>query len=138
MTQRPPSQRSPAASPIDAAPVKQGEIHFVNLPYEKDAGDHVQARPRPCLVVSRSEVNGPVVVIVPLSKAVEKANSFRIKIPRQFINVEPGETFPFLDCVALCDHIRVVNRRDLQRCMGTLSQSAMYGVSAGLAFLFDY
>jgi mRNA-degrading endonuclease toxin of MazEF toxin-antitoxin module len=41
----------------------------------------------------------------------------------------------FEDSVALCDHVRVLNRDQVKKRIGKLSQNAM--IAVGLAFVFD-
>ncbi len=129
-----PSPSRPASA---SAPILRGDIYFIDLPAPKGDTDKVQAYPRPCIVVSRTDINatGPTVVVVPMTTVTKKANSFRVQIPKDHINALPGETFT--NSVALCDHLRVVNKMDLKRKMGQLSGTAVYAITAGIGFLLD-
>lgn len=97
-----------------------------------------QAGLRPYVIVSRHLINqkGNTIVGVPLSKNISKANSYRIKLPTQFL-IPEVDCKPFLDSVALCDHVRVLDVNRLRRKIGKVAQNAMYGVELGLAFVFD-
>lgn len=69
---------------------------------------------------------------------MHKANSFRIKIPVQYMVKEPSCQRQLQDSVALTDHIRVldVNRLEQPK-MGMLAVTAVGGIELGLSFLFD-
>jgi mRNA interferase MazF len=97
-----------------------------------------QAGLRPYIIVSRDSVNKdkPTAVGVPLTTRVQKANSYRILLPAAELISDVG-CLPFQDSVALCDHIRVVNKDQIKKKIGSLSQNALLAVELGLLFVFD-
>jgi mRNA interferase MazF len=98
-----------------------------------------QAGLRPYIIVSRNEVNSskPTAVGVPLTSRVAKSNnSYRIKLPAAELIADEGCT-PFVESVALCDHMRVIDRERIRKKIGKLSDTAVAGVAAGLIFLLD-
>ena len=97
-----------------------------------------QAGLRPYIIVSRNEVNGtkPTAVGVPLTSRTHKANSYRIKLPAAELIPDEG-CEPFVESVALCDHVRVIDRSLIRKKIGRLSDTAVAGVAAGLIFVFD-
>lgn len=119
--------------------VKQGEIYWVNAK-DLDIQGSEQMKSRPYLIVSRTAINklGHNVVGVPLSTKVHKANSYRIKLPVQFMVKDPACSRTLQDSVALTDHIRVldVNRLEQPK-MGMILLTAVGGIELGLSFLFD-
>lgn len=116
----------------------QGEIFWVDFP--KQGAGHEQHGWRPCIVMSRLSVNGGgTVVIVPMTSRLQKASSFRILLP-------PGEIVKDVACsrplnnvgsVALCDHMRVLDKTKLDERAGKLSASAVVAVQLGIAYFFD-
>ena len=94
---------------------------------------------RPWVIVSRDLVNKgkPTAVGVPLTKRTDKANSYRIAIPVGEILGEVACNYEFLNSVALCDHVRVLDVNQLKRKIGRLSDTAAVAVGVGLAYLFD-
>ena len=97
-----------------------------------------QAGLRPWIIVSREEVhsNKPTAVGVPLSTRIHKANSYRIQLPAAELIPDEGCT-PFVHSVALCDHVRVIDKSRIRKKIGRLSDTAVAGVAAGLIFVFD-
>ena len=97
-----------------------------------------QAGLRPYIVVSRDAVNRnkPTCVGVALTTRVQKANSYRILLSREELLHDLG-CEPFQDSVALCDHIRVLDIRQITKKIGRLSDNALASVGGGLAFVFD-
>ncbi|MFZ0314313.1 MAG: type II toxin-antitoxin system PemK/MazF family toxin [Candidatus Korobacteraceae bacterium] len=97
-----------------------------------------QAGLRPFIIVSRDEVNSgkPTAVGVPLTSRVHKANSYRIFLPAAELIADEGCT-AFVDSVAMCDHIRVLNLELIRKKIGRLSDTAVAGVATGLIFVFD-
>jgi len=97
-----------------------------------------QAGLRPYIIVSRDAVNKnkPTAVGVPLTKHVEKANSYMVVLPSSELIPELG-CIPFLNSVALCDHVRVLDLTRIRKKIGSLSDTAAISVGLGLAFVFD-
>jgi mRNA interferase MazF len=114
--------------------INAGDIYWVDLGMPST---HEQAKRRPCVVMSRAEVNatGGTVVVVPLSSTLFKANAYRIKVPLAMIQVNPGQSLH--DSVALCDHVREVDKQRLETYAGKLTRTAVTGVSLGLAYIFN-
>lgn len=119
--------------------IKYGEIYWV-FARDLDIAGSEQQKSRPYVIVSRDAINalGRNVVGVPLSTKIHKANSYRVLIPIAHIAKNPACFRPTTDSVALTDHIRVLDpSRFEQPKIGKLSDTAMGGIEAGLAFLFD-
>lgn len=118
--------------------IKQGDIYWVKIPQEHTVGSE-QFKTRPYIIVSRTGVNKELrtVVGVPLSSKIEKARSYRIRIPLGEIILDPTCTYPVTDSVALTDHIREIDKSRLQERIGHLSATATIAVSLGIAFLLD-
>jgi mRNA-degrading endonuclease toxin of MazEF toxin-antitoxin module len=119
--------------------IEQGDIYWV-LAKDLDIAGHEQDKSRPYVIVSRTEVNnqGRNVVGVPLSTKLGKACAHRILIPVALIVKNPKSTRPISTSVALTDHIRVLDSSRLEQPkMACLSTTAIAGLEAGLAFLFD-
>jgi mRNA-degrading endonuclease toxin of MazEF toxin-antitoxin module len=73
-----------------------------------------------------------------MSTKTSKSNPYyRILLPVGEIVKDVVCTSHIQDSVALCDHVRVIDKNLLQERIGRLSQSAVIGVQLGLAFLFD-
>ena len=122
--------------PLDASiPVNAGDIYWISLPW---MGGSEQAGRRPCIVMSRLLVNrANTVVIVPMSTNVDRANSYNVLLPANEIIRDIGCTSEIKNSVALCQHVRVVDKRAFETKIGKLSQNAVLAVQLGLAFLFD-
>lgn len=126
--------------------IKQGDIYLYEPPQSSQSAQaalisqsgHEQAGLRPYIVVSRDFVhkNKPTVVGVPLSTRTEKANSYRIQLPKEELLHDIGCT-PFKDSVALCDHVRVLDISLFRKKIGRLSTNAVASVGLGLANVFD-
>ena len=116
----------------------QGEIYWVNA-NDVDIVGHEQMKSRPYVIVSRDNINsqGHIVVGVPLTTKLKKANSYRVAIPLPLMIPAPGCQRALEDSVALTDHIRVLDQRRLSFLMGKLSSTAIGGLEAGLAYLLD-
>jgi mRNA-degrading endonuclease toxin of MazEF toxin-antitoxin module len=117
-------------------PIEQGEIFWVTL-----TGDgSVQTGRRPCIVMSRLSVNnaGKTVVVVPLTTKTSTANKYyRILIPSAEMIKDAGCTTTLLDSVAKCDHVRVLDKTQLEGKIGELTYTAVIAVELGLTFVFD-
>jgi len=64
---------------------------------------------RPFIIVSQDHIhlNKPTAVGVPLTSKTQKANSYRILLPSA--ELIPDTDYEFVNSVALCDHVRVVD-----------------------------
>lgn len=91
--------------------VLQGEIYWVPIKYV-DAQGHEQKKDRPYVIVSKNQINrmGPNVVGVPLTSRIRKACAHRIKVQLQHQIPNPASKHPLMDCVALTDQIRVLDK----------------------------
>lgn len=119
--------------------VKQGDIYYVRSK-DLDVDGSEQRNDRPYVIVSGDLVNnqGNVVIGVPLTSKLHKANSYRVMIPAQQMIKDISSTRPLKDSVALCDHIRVLDpKRLVIPKMGSLTQTAIGGVELGLAYVLD-
>lgn len=119
--------------------IRCGEIYWV-FANDLDVKGSEQRNDRPYVIVSRDAINalGKNVVGVPLTSRLHKANSHRILIPMAHMIRDLSCKRNMTDSVALTDHIRVLDpSRFEQPKMGIMSDTAMGGIEAGLAFLFD-
>ena len=84
---------------------------------------------RPCVVVSRTEANeiSWTVTVVPLS-SVRGGRQDRLIQP--IISLK--ETRLPKDSRALCDQVRTIDKRRIQRTVGVMSGAALSGVDRGL------
>jgi mRNA-degrading endonuclease toxin of MazEF toxin-antitoxin module len=117
----------------------QGEIYWTTIKY-KDGEGHEQKKSRPYVIASRNQLNrsGPTVVGVPLTSQLHQAKGPRIKIPLQHQIPNPAGSRPLVDCVALVDHLRVLDksRFELPK-MGDFTDTAKGGLELALATIFD-
>jgi mRNA-degrading endonuclease toxin of MazEF toxin-antitoxin module len=126
--------------------VKAGVIYWVTIePTKIPPGGligHEQHSRRPWVVVSRLLVNrqGSLVVGVPLTRTdAEKTTHppHRIRIPATEISKDIGFTGEIRNSVALTDQIRAIDKRLLEKKMGTLSATGVASIGLGLLFMFD-
>ena len=122
--------------PIDPAiPVDPGEIFWITLPMQRGSE---QSGRRPCIVMSRRSVNtGNTVVIVPMSTNTDRAGAYRVLLPVTEIIKDVSCASEIRTSVALCGHVRVVDKRAFESKIGKLSQNAILAVQLGLSYLFD-
>ena len=117
-------------------PIEQGDIFWVAL----TGAGFVQTGRRPCVVMSRLSVNnaGKTIVIVPLTTETRTANPYyRILIPVGEMIKDAGCTSTLSPSVAKCDHVRVLDKTQLESKIGKLTDTAVIAVELGLAFVFD-
>ena len=116
--------------------IRQGDIFWIEVP--GTTGSEQSGR-RPYIIMSRLAVHRslPTIVGVPMSTRVHKANAHRILLPASEIIRDPSCMSQVQDSVALCDHVRVIDKSLLNGKIGRLSQTAIISVGLGLAFLFD-
>lgn len=75
---------------------------------------------------------------VPLTKKTDKANSYRIALPLAELIADIGTGYNFVNSVALCDHVRVLDTKQIIRKIGRVSANALAAVGLGLAYVFDF
>ncbi len=109
-----------------------------NLPVFVASG-HEQLGLRPYIIVSQDAIhrNRTTAVAVPLTTKLRKASAFRILLPASELINDP-KCDPFVDSVALCDHVRVIDLNRIRKRLGKLSDNARLSVGLGLAFVFDF
>ncbi len=123
--------------PLDLTrPVDAGEIFWIEYPPQTDNSE--QYGRRPYIVMSRRLLNsGNTIVVVPMSTKISKASDHKVLIPVAEIIKEVGVTWDVQTSVALCNQVRVVDKRKVENRIGRLSQNAVLAVQLGLAYLFD-
>ncbi|HEY5161964.1 MAG TPA: type II toxin-antitoxin system PemK/MazF family toxin [Terriglobales bacterium] len=118
---------------------QRGEIYWIDVPRRHTVGSE-QYKRRPWLVVSTNAIGYlPIVIGVPLSFEVQKKNrTFRIAILATDIILEPGATLDPGELVALTEQVRVLSteRMEFPR-QGRITETALYAVEAGLAYVLD-
>jgi len=90
--------------------------------------------------MSRLAVNnaGKTIIIVPLTTETHTANPYyRIVIPIAEMIKDPACTSALSESVAKCDHVRVLDKTQLESKIGKLTHTAILAVELGLAFVFD-
>jgi mRNA-degrading endonuclease toxin of MazEF toxin-antitoxin module len=99
-----------------------------------------QSGMRPWIIVSRHIISQgkPTAVGVPMTTRVDKANSYRIALPVAELISEVTSGYRFENSVALCDHVRVLDKNQIKRKIGRLSDNALAAVGLGLAYVFDF
>ena len=114
--------------------VNQGECWFCDPdPQDVDTVGSEQAGDRIWVVVSVPQPSRTrCVIALPLSRHMEKAGSYNIKIPSKEITVEGSD--PNIDRVALADQIRVLDKTRFRRRFGHVSPRAISSIFLG----FDY
>ena len=129
--------------------VEQGGIYMYEPPKQSTSEQAAllttsgseQSGWRPWVIISRdllNRANTRTAVGVPLSTNVEKANSYRIKLPVSELIADVGSTYVFQDSVALCDHVRVLDLNQIRRKVGRVSSNGLISiVGVGLAFVTD-
>ena len=81
---------------------------------------------------------GRTVVVVPLTTSTQSANPhYRIFIPVSEMIRDPERASTLSDSVAKCDHVRVLDKSQLESKIGKLTYTAVIAVELGLAFVFD-
>ena len=108
------------ASALDAAPVRRGEIWWVNL--DPTQGSEIR-KTRPAIVVTANALNRArrTVVVVPLSTGPQPRPPIIVPTPSAGLN-----------SVAVCDQVRAVDKRRLTRNQGQLSAADLRSIEDGL------
>ncbi len=71
-----------------------------------------------------------------MTSRTNKANSYRIFLPESELIPDEG-CDPFVDSVALCDHVRVIDKAQIHKKVGNLTENARHAVGLGLAYVLD-
>jgi mRNA-degrading endonuclease toxin of MazEF toxin-antitoxin module len=112
----------------------QGELYWCEPDPQDTVGSELE-KDRPWVLISIPQLSrGNCVVGVPLSTRVEKACAHLIKVPASEITKQDGTAS--VDCVALTDQIRCLDKRRLRKKAGFVSIRAVNGILMGLDFLF--
>jgi len=118
---------------------QRGEVYWVNIPKKHTIG-HEQYKRRPFLIVSNNAIHHLEMVIgVPLSFQVHKKNrQYRIAVLVTDIILDTGSTLDPGERIALTEQVRAlsVQRLEPDR-QAKLTDTAIYAVEAGLAFVMD-
>ncbi|MFY9778980.1 MAG: type II toxin-antitoxin system PemK/MazF family toxin [Candidatus Baltobacteraceae bacterium] len=109
---------------------RRGEVWRVAL--DPTVGSEIR-KARPCLVVQRDAANltSPTTIVCPISDAAgRKTGLTNVPIPSR----EGGLT---KNSVVLCNQIRTVDNRRLQKRLGSISAKSLASVEAGLRAILD-
>lgn len=111
--------------------MKRGDIYQANL--NPTIGSE-QAGTRPVLIVSRNGINdsSPVVVIVPLTKYVERKKIY----PSHHV-VKAGINGLTADSMVKCEQIRAIAKSRLQEKRGLLSAQDLKAIDKALKITLD-
>lgn len=133
---------TPAAAPTVVAHATnplRGDIYWVNIPRGHTVG-HEQYKRRPFLVVSNNAIHHLDLVIgVPLSFQAQKRNrQYHIQVLATDIALDPGSTLDPGNRIALAEQVRCLSIERLEPArQARVSDTAVYAVEAGLAFVMD-
>jgi mRNA-degrading endonuclease toxin of MazEF toxin-antitoxin module len=121
--------------------IKPGDIYFVTIRPAETRGSEQHSR-RPFVIVSRLSLNlkSTIVSGIPLTTTGAGTNRHppqRIHIPANEIAKDVCYSGTVQDSVALTDQVRVLAKERLETKMGTLSDTALAAIGAGLNFLFN-
>jgi mRNA-degrading endonuclease toxin of MazEF toxin-antitoxin module len=118
---------------------QRGDVYWVNIPRKHTVGSE-QYKRRPFLVVSNNGIHSQQIVIgVPLSFQTQKKNrQYRIAVLQTDIILDVGSTLDPGERIALTEQVRClsVERLEPDR-QAKLTDTAIYAVEAGLAFVMD-
>ncbi len=111
--------------------MRRGDIYDARLGQTEGSE---QAGTRPVLIVTRDAINSnsPVVVVVPLTRALHKIRIYpsHVLVPSS----EGGLTEP---SVALCEQARAIDKRRLIRFRGSLNPDTLALVNEALRITLD-
>jgi mRNA-degrading endonuclease toxin of MazEF toxin-antitoxin module len=114
--------------------INQGDLYWCEPDPKDTCGSEIE-KDRPWLVVSIPRLNrGNCVVGLPLSSNMKKAMAHLIAVPKQEITLEDGKAS--IDCVALTDQIRALDKTRFRKKAGHVSRRALTSVLLGLDYLF--
>lgn len=110
--------------------VSQREMYWCEPDPNDTEGSEIE-KDRPWVVVSISALHrGNCVVGIPLSTQMHKARAHLIAVPKNEITMDDGT--PSVDCVALTDQIRALDKTRFRRKAGFVSQRALDSILLGL------
>ena len=118
---------------------QRGDVYWVNIPRKHTVG-HEQYKRRPFLIVSNNAIHHLDIAIgVPLSFQTQKRNrQYRIQILASDIILDPGSTLDPGERIALTEQVRCLSVERLEPTrQARVSDTAVYAVEAGLAFVMD-
>ncbi len=108
--------------------MKRGEVWFADLGVPRG---HEQGGDRPVVILQNDRLNASgVTVIVPLTKALEKAR-FPVNVLIGDAEIAPGEAAS----VALCNQLRVIDSTRLRRKLGELPLQRLAEIEEVVAFV---
>lgn|SRR6185437_8823460 len=114
--------------------INQGDLYWCE-PDPTDTVGSEQKGKRPWVIISIPRLHrGNCVVGLPLSSNVAKAVAHLIQIPKNEITMEGGSSS--IDCVALTDQVRALDKRRLREKAGHVSPRAINAIRLGLDYLF--
>jgi len=110
--------------------IKRGQVWHVAL---DPAIGSEQAKTRPCVIVQRDAANAtsPVTIVCPLTDAQGSTGSVIA------VKVAKGEAGLKKDSLVLCNQVRTVSHRRLQRFDGVLKAETMQAITRGLRVILD-
>ncbi len=110
--------------------VKTGDLYWCE-PDPTDTVGSEQQKDRIWVIVSLTELHrGNCVVGIPLSTRVDKAGAHLIKITKSEFKMEAKASA--VDCVALTDQIRALDKRRFRKKAGTITPYGLNAVRLGL------
>lgn len=114
----------------DGPVVRRGDVWLVAL---DPAGTSAEARTPACVIVQRDVANDviPTTIVVPIADALDRKRS--VVRPR----FAAGTGGLAKASVALCNEVRIVERRRLRLRLGTLDAAALRDVERGLIEMLD-
>lgn len=118
--------------------IQRGDIIWGEIKQEETRGSEQYGR-RPMLIVSANAINDvlPIVVVVPLSEKLHKANrQHRILIPESEKIQEPGTNGCPGESLALTEQVRMIDkvRLDPKR-VARVTTKAIASVEIGIAYV---
>ena len=114
--------------------INQGDLYWCEPDPEDTVGSEQEGE-RPWVVISIPRLHrGNCAVGLPLSSHVEKSGAHLIKIPKNEVTMEGGK--PSIDCVALTDQIRALDKTRFRAKAGFVSVRAINAILLGLDYLF--
>jgi len=124
---------------IHATNPQRGDVYWVKIPKKHTVG-HEQYKRRPFLIVSNNAIHHLDLVIgVPLSFQTQKANrQYHIQVLATDIATDLGSTLDPGNRIALTEQVRCLSIERLEPArQARISDTAVYAVEAGLAFVMD-
>jgi mRNA-degrading endonuclease toxin of MazEF toxin-antitoxin module len=114
--------------------INQGELYWCEPDPLDTVGSELE-KDRPWVIISIPRLHrGNCAVGLPLSTQVNKAVAHLILIPKKEITLDDGN--PSVDCVALTDQIRALDKTRFRKRAGFISVRAIHAIKLGLDYLF--